>query len=539
MATSAQRTKKQTLEHFDLVCIGAGISGLYTAYKWCKKNPTKRNVLILERSGRIGGRVQTITKQHMTYEAGAGRFHSQHRKFWKLLRELDLDSRALPLPKHEHYFIDGKYMKTDKEIEEHYGLTRSVADIWRHIYQTRTDKAMSMSLLEYINSIGLSDNEIDAIITTFGYKSEFTILNASHAIDILGHDFNIDNRTEEESFYVLKGGLTQIVDALHDRLIEYGVTFRMRTECWRVDYKDTECCVYMNQYPTEMRCITPYCIVACPSRAFSDIRFYSYESTGKPTRITIPRDKMPEPYALYRMYAAYPKDQKTGKVWFDGIPKVVTDIPISMIIPINYDSGLIMISYSDNGDADYWNRFGTPEEIQTELKRQLSIVFPDIEIPEAKWTTYHFWQEGCHGWTRANHGKAQWDRLLSQFVKKMGSRVSWINEASSYHQGWMEGSLELVDDWMKTHRPVNIGGGSLKQYTMKDVSKHDKITDAWTAIVGNVYDITKWIPQHPGGAIAIMQIAGKDGTKLFMGNPIHESKGAMKILKKYWIGKLI
>jgi hypothetical protein len=35
-----------------------------------------------------------------------------------------------------------------------------------------------------------------------------------------------------------------------------------------------------------------------------------------------------------------------------------------------------------------------------------------------------------------------------------------------------------------------------------------------------------------------MQIVGKDGTRLFMNNPIHIQKGAMDILKKFRIGRV-
>jgi hypothetical protein len=35
-----------------------------------------------------------------------------------------------------------------------------------------------------------------------------------------------------------------------------------------------------------------------------------------------------------------------------------------------------------------------------------------------------------------------------------------------------------------------------------------------------------------------MQIAGKDGSKLYHNNPFHKGKGTDEILKKYYIGDL-
>lgn len=39
--------------------------------------------------------------------------------------------------------------------------------------------------------------------------------------------------------------------------------------------------------------------------------------------------------------------------------------------------------------------------------------------------------------------------------------------------------------------------------------------DAWTVLGGKVYNITPYIPYHPGGEPELMKAAGRDGTKLF------------------------
>jgi cytochrome b involved in lipid metabolism len=52
-------------------------------------------------------------------------------------------------------------------------------------------------------------------------------------------------------------------------------------------------------------------------------------------------------------------------------------------------------------------------------------------------------------------------------------------------------------------------------YSMSDVQQHKDGTSCWTAINGNVYDVTKWINQHPGGANAILSLCGTDGSSAF------------------------
>ena len=54
-----------------------------------------------------------------------------------------------------------------------------------------------------------------------------------------------------------------------------------------------------------------------------------------------------------------------------------------------------------------------------------------------------------------------------------------------------------------------------KTYTMADVAKHYTQSSCWTAINGEVYDVTSWIGQHPGGAQAILSLCGIDGSTAF------------------------
>jgi len=45
--------------------------------------------------------------------------------------------------------------------------------------------------------------------------------------------------------------------------------------------------------------------------------------------------------------------------------------------------------------------------------------------------------------------------------------------------------------------------------TLAEVQKHNSQGDSWTVIHGKVWDITEWIPEHPGGAAVLSQYAGK------------------------------
>jgi cytochrome-b5 reductase len=50
---------------------------------------------------------------------------------------------------------------------------------------------------------------------------------------------------------------------------------------------------------------------------------------------------------------------------------------------------------------------------------------------------------------------------------------------------------------------------------MEEVKAHKSRDDAWMVLSGRVYNITPYMPFHPGGADILMAAAGKDGTALF------------------------
>jgi cytochrome b involved in lipid metabolism len=76
-----------------------------------------------------------------------------------------------------------------------------------------------------------------------------------------------------------------------------------------------------------------------------------------------------------------------------------------------------------------------------------------------------------------------------------------------------------------------------KYYTMEEVQKHNSRESCWTVVRGDVYDLTKWIDKHPGGADKILKLCGKDGTRAFEKKHGGQEKPE-KALEQSEIGKL-
>ena len=74
-------------------------------------------------------------------------------------------------------------------------------------------------------------------------------------------------------------------------------------------------------------------------------------------------------------------------------------------------------------------------------------------------------------------------------------------------------------------------------YTLAKVKENYSANSCWSLINGNVYDLTKWINSHPGGASAIKGICGRDGSANFNGRHGGQSSPAEN-LAMYLLGPL-
>ena len=91
--------------------------------------------------------------------------------------------------------------------------------------------------------------------------------------------------------------------------------------------------------------------------------------------------------------------------------KITTNNPIKYIIPVNSKKGVIMISYTDSHFANYWLRCVNNGTFENKLNKYLKELFPDIDIPKAKWYKHCYWHVGAGYW------KSTYDR--KNIINKM------------------------------------------------------------------------------------------------------------------------
>ena len=89
-------------------------------------------------------------------------------------------------------------------------------------------------------------------------------------------------------------------------------------------------------------------------------------------------------------------------------------------------------------------------------------------------------------------------------------------------------------------QPVDHSATDKSLLTEAEVAKHTIDTDCWTIVENNVYDITPYIPNHPGGKKNIMRACGTDSTAMFTTNAGRQhSQKAQDLLQNYLIGPVV
>ena len=55
-----------------------------------------------------------------------------------------------------------------------------------------------------------------------------------------------------------------------------------------------------------------------------------------------------------------------------------------------------------------------------------------------------------------------------------------------------------------------------RKISMEEVKKHDTEEDAWIVVNGKVYDVTKFLDDHPGGPEVVTENAGTEATDAYV-----------------------
>uniref|UniRef100_G1DFV1 Cytochrome b5 n=1 Tax=Capra hircus TaxID=9925 RepID=G1DFV1_CAPHI len=76
----------------------------------------------------------------------------------------------------------------------------------------------------------------------------------------------------------------------------------------------------------------------------------------------------------------------------------------------------------------------------------------------------------------------------------------------------------------------------VKYYTLEEIQKHNHSKSTWLILHYKVYDLTKFLEEHPGGEEVLREQAGGDATENF--EDVGHSTDARELSKTFIIGEL-
>ena len=538
---------------YDLVIIGGGISGLYTLYKLSSAYPQLK-IRLLESSHRYGGRIysykETVDKHEYIMDLGAGRLGYHQPLINKLINELNLKAKIVPIPNTKTYIEvtkkNNKTVANDETTIKDYIMDKLNKFFFSPLV-SKLGKSLKQGfyLYEFIAkyaSVSLS-RKAEAV---FEYSSDLRELNAYDALEYFKYDYN-----KESTYYTLNGGLEQIIERLLvyiKRLPAYKsgkLSLENLSNVENIIYNNETLLyrIFVSDYSKSSSLIlySKYVICALPKKSLEQLTLF------KP----LTRDlNSINSINLLRIYEIYNKDKESGEVWFKNIDKTITNTNVQFVIPISSHDGLIMSSYSDCANARYWNNLLATKGlnyVKVKLNEKLNRLFSiyNIKVPLSKYIKMYFWDAGVACWKKNVDSDYLSVKLLNPY-----SRVFIIGENYSKYQAWIEGALMTSESCIaklsetltnnnsitRNNNTRKRGGNVKRNISLDEVKKHNKKSNAWTIIDNKVYNISSWIPKHPGGDI-IMQAVGKDATQLFLNNN-HPDYVKKTILPKYYIGNL-
>lgn len=395
---------------YDIIIIGSGISGLYSAYNIQKLDPTKK-ILIVEASTKknMGGRLGNKKFHGVSIVTGAGVVRKEKDFLLiKLLHELEIPynefqakttySEAMP------FKCDLK--KTISLLKKEYKkICESHHEIPQLTFKEFVTKIIGKEKYkEFKVCLGYTDYENEDFVQTltqYGLEdnyNEWTGLGISWKLLIYKLTESVGLKNIVFSTKVTK--ITQ--NKLSNSFIVYKENYD-RYYCKKIIIATT---------------------IDTVRKLLPKMQIYK-EIHGQ---------------TFLRLYAKFSKESKLIMKDKVNFTTIVTG-PLHKVIPINKDKGIYMIAYSDNSDAKFLHKYVKNKTYLSRLlEKSLGITKNTLKIDNL---IDFYWKIGTHYYDPLNRIYEDRNDFINKAQHPMDG-ILVVGEMISNHQGWTQGALESV-----------------------------------------------------------------------------------------------
>ena len=394
---------------YDIIIIGSGIAGLYSAYKIKQFNPAL-SVLILEKNKKqwIGGRTSNEPFYGTQVVTGAGivRKNKDH-LLVKLIKELNI-------PYHE-FISSHHYITQFKPIN----INETMRSLKK---EEATNKTMTFKQLA-IKYLGVK--KYKQFIVTSGY-SDYEKEDAHDTLYNYGMDDNAGNLT------CLSISWKELVAKLVDQIGSENIKAQQKVIKINKISEDQPDFEIETQKGVMYKCNK--IIIATTISSLLHLL---------PSKSSIYKQIHAQPFL--RLYAKFSKSSaEIMKEYVKGY--TIVEGPLQKIIPMDPDKGVYMIAYSDNASAialkDHLENTLENRKYFEELLEQTLGTAEGSLIINALLDFY--WDEGTHYYEPLK-GPYKTRTAFINAAQHPDKNILVVGEVVSKHQGWVEGALESVE----------------------------------------------------------------------------------------------
>jgi hypothetical protein len=380
---------------YDYIIIGAGISGLYTAYLIKKNNPNTK-ILILESNNYIGGRmgIDTFFSTRIVTGAGIGR-KNKDINLIKLLNELKIT--------YNEFKVNTIHAKNIDEI-----------DIKKIMKQLKTEYDTNKNIKKPLKFKTFATEILGAkLYKNFLINSGYHDYENEDAYSVLT-DYHMEYNTS--GWIGLSIPWEQLINKLVDIINIKNI--KLKSTVTKVNIFDKEVHVNNNLY------------------LYKKLVFATTISSIEKL-LKLPMYKQIKSQPFLRIYAKI--NSEYIDIIKEKVPKtLIVSTLLYKIIPMNPNKGIYMIGYTDNNGAEtLYKNIKNIKYIEEMLAKSIDV--PKIEIDKIK---HYYWKEGTHYFIPYKFNK-------TEFINKAQhpkNNVFVVGECISEDQGWTEGAITSVNN---------------------------------------------------------------------------------------------
>ena len=394
----------ESYRHHRNIIIGAGISGIYLANKLRELG---QSYFILEKNDYIGGRALWKNFHNSIVTMGAGVIRASDINVISLCKKLNID-----LKKSESKPILHDILKINSDIFP--SMISQIKNTFDKLYQTNLLRLQLMTMDEFL--LSEFDHEFNHIFRTSVVYNDFY---SASVIDTLKNYPYTDLLPKLSTIYTINGGWKKLLVELVKLLEQSRINLNCMVE--KIDSRNKSISTSKNKSYTYDN------LFICTDISINNINGYI------PTKLKKTLNNIGS-IEFIRIYSYHPSGHGIANM-------IITPGLLHKLIPIT--DKILMVAYSDGNRAKYLNKLLECQDKESQLKivnKYYEKTIDGLNIIKSNITdiVFKYWEHGIH-----------YFKPYNQPLYLSDDNINLIGEFISENQGWVEGAIQSVNDFIK------------------------------------------------------------------------------------------